>query len=137
MNEDKIKIYSFTVNNMWWCNTDQPVKVMGSPLKAGAINLFLSRKPEFVYERSWNLLYAVDNGFVSIYEDKPGTKEAFGGHKFDLKMKDGTTYTSNGNLWDPFNRKPFIEKLGFNICSIGITTDKEYRECPVFLCQLH
>jgi hypothetical protein len=133
---DKIKILSYQVQNIWWCNTDQPTKVMGSPLKSGSLGLLVNRLPKFVYQRDGNLFYAVDDGFVGIFERNPGTKDAFGGREFDLQLNDGTVYHSTGDLWDPFSWKPFINKLGFGICSVGVSTREEYRKCPVY-CSYH
>lgn len=128
-----IAILAIHINNITPCyGMSKPCKVMGSPLKIGAINFFLDRMPEFVYKRNGNLFYAEDSGFISIYKRKPGTKDAFGGHKFSIKIDNGTEYNSTGDLWDPFDWEPFEKLLGFQICGTAISTEEEYCKCHAF-----
>lgn len=135
MNNKPIEVIEIVINNRCIYG-GQKSKVIGSPLKCGSVNLILSRQPEFVYHRNGNMFYAIDGDFLSIYERQPGTKDAFGGRSFELKMIDGSTYVSTGDLWDPFSTQKFKDLLGFDFCSIGISSEKNYRDCPVF-CHAH
>lgn len=139
---DKIHIISYTVCDYWDCFTNKLVKGIGSPLKTGSLNLVLNRLPEFIYERHDNLFYAVDNGFVGLYERKPGMTSAFSGDKFNILMKDGSVYHSNGDLWYPTEDEfppydelePFVELLGFDICFVGLTTYKDNEHGAAYPC---
>ena len=126
----RYKILKIEINNLW-CYEFQP-HVMGSPLKHGSINLLLDRKPKFKYKQVGNFFFAKDCGLASIYELRKGTTEAFWGAKFDVPMKDGSIYRATGDLWDPFDTTPFSKLLDFNLCRIGYSTPKDYKECPVY-----
>lgn len=69
------------------------------------------------------LYYSVPMGQYSPY--------AFGGRKFDLPMKDGTTTHCWGQYWDGGVRD--CEKvLGFELCELIASTRENLSKCYVF-----
>jgi hypothetical protein len=127
-----IIIKEITINNLLdFDGSQSKARVMGSPLKHGSINFIVNRMPKFVYEISGDLFYAEDNGFVSIFK-RESYDGAFGGSTFDLNMKDGSIYTSKGELWDPFSWEPFYDKIGFTFCRVGISTPDDWKKCSVY-----
>lgn len=91
----------------------------------GQLQVLVDEYPEFIYKQYDNYYYAETNGFVSIYEHKPGTYSGFAGRTFTLKMEDGTEQSFTGSLWDPYDVKhPDVPKYK----PISVTNEEQVFE---------
>lgn len=89
--------------------------------------LVIDRSPVRVYERTGNMLVSHDSGFYDFLGIKPGSKGAFGGREFDIKLTDGSTYHCDGQVWAcgrPEGVEPTVE--------VGVSTLEHLRNCYVF-----
>ena len=87
----------------------------------------VDRMPKRIYERTGNSLVSHDDGVYDFLAIEPGTKEAFGGSKFDIALADGSVYHATGDVWSvasPKGKEPTV--------SAGISTLEKLQQCYVF-----
>lgn len=86
----------------------------------------VDRMPKRVYTRTGKLLVSNDSGFYDFLAIEGGT-DAFGGHKFNIELDDGSTFECRGQVWScgaPKGTEPTVQ--------LGIGTIESLRECYVF-----
>lgn len=91
----------------------------------------VDKMPELVYERHPDrILVGHDDGFWSALKHGRPSKnnQAFGGHKFDIPMKDGTIIHASGEWWDS-GYEAITERIG----SVGVGTLDGLATCYVFV----
>jgi len=96
-------------------------------------SLVLDRRPEFIYEREGNIIFANDNGIYNCFGYQTPSKafRAFAGRKFNLPMKDGSFTKCNGQWWDSGINK--LEELkGIKIARLSFGTIEELKKCYVY-----
>ena len=91
--------------------------------------LLLNRKPVFAFEESDKWLIAEDNGFFKFYYyEKPVDRsKAFGGHVFDIPLKNGDVIKASGQWWGAVPKNYVSE-----VDSYGYGTIDSLSECYVF-----
>jgi len=97
------------------------------------IALVLDRKPVLEYTKHKGIIYGTDGIFYQCYKyDRPGKNwEAFGGHKFDIKLTSGEVINCNGQWWHGGHAE--VEKLaGVTLCSAVHSTVDALKKCYVF-----
>ncbi|MGK0207576.1 MAG: hypothetical protein ACI8ZA_001572, partial [Gammaproteobacteria bacterium] len=97
------------------------------------VAVVFNKRPNYVYERKGDLLYAIDGPFVSCfqYEEPSRAFKAFAGRSFDLPMKDGTTTKCNGQWWDKGLNK-LSAMLEINLQHLTMGTVEKLKQCYVF-----
>ena len=97
--------------------------------------IVLNRWPNFLYEKTGRYLWAEEDGFFNFYGHDslgmtgPSHWKAFGGRKFNIPMKDGTTIEASGQWWD--STPPEWSGL---VQSTGAATPEMLARCNVFCC---
>lgn len=91
------------------------------------IMIVLDRMPELKYERDGNRFTAEDSGFYDFLQKQGESGDAFGGRKFDIQLKDGSTFNCHGQVWSvgpPKGLPPLVQ--------VGISTRENLSKCYVF-----
>ena len=92
------------------------------------IFVVLSRLPAFVYERrSGGVLVGSDDCVFDFLQESPGTKDAFAGQVFEIKLSDGGTLKCAGQVWSVGPPKDFKGTI-----SAGCGTVESLKKCNVF-----
>ena len=107
-----------------------PIKILDIIYYRESYYIIIDRAPVFVYERKGDkLLIAEDSGFFNFlkYSNPSGNFYAFGGHKFDIPMTNGTTKEAYGQWWDTVPR----DYSGL-LYSVGYSTIEELNNHNVF-----
>lgn len=106
-------------------------------VKAGSSCWIVFDEPvgQLTYEKHGGLLIGSDEQGIfydCLYYDRPTQHmRAFGGHEFDLHMKDGSVTHCNGQYW--YGHITEAEKVvGEEIAEIGASTNEELKRCFVF-----
>lgn len=93
--------------------------IHGEKVYSGILELLVDEIPEVAFRQINNFYYGEKDGYVRLYEHKPGSRNGFGGAEITLTMEGGTERTFIGTLWDPFHVPEFIPPCR----CIAITTD--------------
>ncbi|WP_308722465.1 hypothetical protein [Paenibacillus polysaccharolyticus] len=98
------------------------------------IAFVLDKPVEYTYYKQGNLIIGLDDTctFVQCYSYQmiPGSN-AFGGHKFDIKLDDGKIIHCDGQWWDGgYDRA--AELLGEKLVHATYNTAERLRNCYVF-----
>lgn len=96
--------------------------------------LVVDQLPQFTYERRGSTLIGEDSGFFRFYGYEacsPGW-EAFGGAKFSIPMKDGSTIEAYGQWWATTPRD--FSDLTYDL---GVNTIERLSRCHVFCGCIH
>lgn len=88
----------------------------------------VDRKPEFVYEQHGNKLIAHDSGFYDSLQIEPGSRDAFAGREFTIRLADGTDYQCHGQVWDQWHPELVSEP----VVQVGVATLEQLQSCYVF-----
>lgn len=91
-------------------------------------HILVDRMPECVYTRNGNSLTSNDSGFYDFLGIEPGSKDAFAGRKFTIRLADGTDYECTGQVWScgaPAGTEPTRQ--------VGIATKAALDQCYVFM----
>lgn len=83
--------------------------------------------PRYEHLRQQYLYWVNDFPFVQSYVHQLGSKDAFGGAKVTLKMRDGSTKEFKGDLWSAAQWL-----VNPNIFGVGVATRRDLKECYVF-----
>jgi len=92
----------------------------------------LNRKPEFLYEKFGIYLFGTDGPFVNVYKyGQDNFAKAFGGRKFSIPMKNGSTVMANGQYWDA-GAHVIAKELGVTLINAIYQTKESLIDCYVF-----
>lgn len=106
------------------------IDVIAKPYMVGSKTIcyyvVVDRAPVRVYQRDGNNLTAHDNGFYDFMQIEPGSRDAFAGRKFSIKIEDGSQFECDGQVWDcgPHN--------GIDAVQVGVATIKALEDCYCF-----
>lgn len=89
-------------------------------------HVLVSRLPDYVYVKDGIRLTAHDSGFYDFLGISAGSKDAFGGRKFDIRLSDGTTYHCSGQVW------ACGSSASEPVVNVGIGTVEDLHKCYVF-----
>lgn len=94
-------------------------------------SLVLNRSPVFLFEEFGSFLVAEDCGFFNSYQlcHDPYDK-AFGGNKFDIRLKNGDVIKADGQWWASIPREEVWP--GVETTCLGIATVEELSRCYCF-----
>jgi hypothetical protein len=94
-------------------------------------SLVIDRSPVFLFERFGSFLVAEDCGFFNSYQFcNDQYEKAFGGSKFDIRLKNGETIKADGQWWASIPREEVWP--GVDTTCLGIATIEELSRCYVF-----
>lgn len=95
--------------------------------KTPQVFVVISRDPEWIYAKEGNNLAAHDGGFYDFMQIEPGTKDAFAGREFDIKLTDGTLLHCAGQVWASGTSTPPEPMI-----SVGCASIAALEKCYVF-----
>jgi len=107
-----------------WKPADIQILNTGNICYPGKLNLLVNEIPKVIFKKIGNFFYGEKEGYVRLYEYKPGSKDGFGGRTITLDIEGIGEMDFTGTLWDPFSIPDDIPKF---FC-VGITTDPEVFE---------
>jgi hypothetical protein len=81
----------------------------------------------YIRPQNETLYWAEVGPFVKSYVHSPGSSNAFGGREINIPMKDGTTRTFKGDLWDSGQWLANPNSKG-----VGIGSVEQLTKCYVF-----
>ncbi|QKZ05858.1 hypothetical protein [Pseudomonas eucalypticola] len=88
--------------------------------------LLLDQMPSLVYVRNGSLLTANDGGFYDFMKIVPGSKDAFAGRAFTIRLADGSDFECTGQVWS-CGGSPGVQTL-----QVGVGTIESLSRCYVF-----
>ena len=118
----------------------EPIKILAVVQFNSGEAYVLNRRPEYIYQRDGNLLWAHDTGFYNVYKyDAPRRPinpnwsgwQAFAGRKFTLPMKDGSVTECTGQWWDA-GQGEISKKLNITLEHVTMETIPGLIKCYVF-----
>ena len=104
----------------------KPCKTIAGHMKYdGKLQLLVDEMPKLAsmeFKRYPPFLFAEQEGFVRIYEHKPGTKDGFAGREIQLNVE-GELILFKGDLWDPMGFSDVSHVPEYR--AVSITTESE------------
>ncbi len=107
-----------------WKPAPENTRIMHFGDSSGSLQVLVDEYPKFVYCKIDRFFYAQKDGFVDIFEWKPGTTRGFAGRKITLPMVSGSDRVFKGSLWDPYSVPENVPKFG----SVSVTNEMKVWE---------